>query len=504
MAFPAQTDHKESLQALAFAMRQDKGRDITANELRIQMVEMPMLDANIRSKCMIDYSKMNPAFNNWVNMADTPKDVAAVDAWINSSVWTANAVIPNNHLSGNNYVFYQSGSLPDFRGAFKEIAKRIRNNASNGKVRSIYGLMSKGTGDKWNPADVLALKSSKANGILSNMSAFKNGNPPTTLFSGLRTLQEKNEDLEKAFSGPQKKNLRVVEDMNELYYYNQYWDDLYKSGDGIPISLKKVDPDGRLEEVQVPNVRIVSFDHKETKGIEDAINLELEIEDVEYRVNTGKCIVNFELGGQTGHFMDIRGTESSRKISDVQMQLQFGTAANHGKATLPVFSLITHLTKGHRVIASQTRKRKQLFPNKRFRRNPAHSFTNWEVFDDYARNRSGDFSQQTLIVDVSNWARYIEWLSNRRNNRDMVMREYRGKLGSRNNYFAAAKYLKNKVQSYEVGMVLDQDRAEINEVMKTNIMKAVYSQAASKGFRIFSDDSITDYMSSSSYLKVGG
>ena len=504
MAFPAKTDHKESLQALAFAMRQDKGSDITAGELRLQMIDMQNLNSNIRSKCMINYNKMNNDFNNWVNMASTNEEIAFVDGWINSSVWTANAVIPNNHLSATDYTFYQSGSLPDFRGAFKDIAKRIRDNATNGKVRSVYGLMARGTGDKWNPADVLALKSSRASGILNNMSSFKRGNPPASLFSEIKTLQEKNQDLERAFSGPEKKQLRVVEDMNELYYYNQYIDGLYKSGDGVPISLKKVDPDGSLEQVQTPNVRIVSFDHEGTKGIEEAINLELEIEDVEYRVNTNKCIVNFALGGQTGHFMDIRGTESSRKISDVQMQLQFGTAANHGKATLPVFSLITHLSKGHKVIAKQTRRRKQLFPNKRFPRNRTHSFTDWEIFDDYARRASGEFSHQTLIVDIRNWARYIEWLSNRRNNQDLVMREYRTKLGSRNNFFAAARYLKNKVQSYEVGMVLDQDRDEIDEVMKTNIMKAVYSQAASKGFRIFSDDKITDYMSASSYLKVGG
>tara|TARA_B100001996_G_scaffold378809_1_gene363554 strand:- start:54 stop:1562 length:1509 start_codon:yes stop_codon:yes gene_type:complete len=502
MAFPAQTDHKESLQALAFAMRQNKGSDITAGELRLQMVEMTMLDSSIRNSCEIDYNKMRNDFYNWVDMADTPKDVAFVDGWIDSCVWTANAVIANSHIKGSGYTFYQSGSLPDFRGAFKEIAKRIKSNASNGKVRSIYSLMAKGTGDKWNPADVLAIKSSKASNVLNTMSSFKNGNPPTNLFSELKTLQDKNKDLEKAFSGSEKKNLRVVEDMNELYYYNQYIDDLYKSGDGVPISLKKVESSGRLEEVQSPNVRIVSFDHKETKGIEDAINLELEIEDVEYRVDTGKCIVNFALGGQTGHFMDIRSTAT--KIRDVQMQLQFGTSANHGKATLPVFSLITHLTKGHKAISAQTRKKKQLFPRKRFPSARTHSFTRWEVFDDYASNRSGEFSNETLIVDVHNWARYIEWLSNRRNNQDVVMRAYRNKLGSRNNYQAAAKYLKNKVQSYEVGMVLDQDRAEINDVMKTNIMKAVYSQAASKGFRIFSDDSITDYMSSSSYLKVGG
>jgi len=35
-------------------------------------------------------------------------------------------------------------------------------------------------------------------------------------------------------------------------------------------------------------------------------------------------------------------------------------------------------------------------------------------------------------------------------------------------------------------------------------MKSIYSQAASLGFRIFADSKITDYMTSSSYLKVGG
>ena len=35
-------------------------------------------------------------------------------------------------------------------------------------------------------------------------------------------------------------------------------------------------------------------------------------------------------------------------------------------------------------------------------------------------------------------------------------------------------------------------------------MKSVYSLAASKGFRIFGDNKITDYMTASSYIKVGG
>ena len=66
------------------------------------------------------------------------------------------------------------------------------------------------------------------------------------------------------------------------------------------------------------------------------------------------------------------------------------------------------------------------------------------------------------------------------------------------------KWLKNKVQSYEVGQVVDKAQTQIKSLVKESIMKSIYTQAASKGFRIFRDKKITDYMSASSYLKVGG
>ena len=69
---------------------------------------------------------------------------------------------------------------------------------------------------------------------------------------------------------------------------------------------------------------------------------------------------------------------------------------------------------------------------------------------------------------------------------------------------SAAKWLKNKVQSYEVGQVVDMAQPQIKDMIKTNIMKSIYSQAASQGFRIFGENKITDYMTASSYLKVGG
>ena len=68
----------------------------------------------------------------------------------------------------------------------------------------------------------------------------------------------------------------------------------------------------------------------------------------------------------------------------------------------------------------------------------------------------------------------------------------------------ALKYLKNKVQAYEVANIFDHDNGTIKKEIKENIMKGVYSYAASKGLRIFTEKKVVDYMTSSNYIKVGG
>ena len=514
MAFPALTDHKESLQALAFAMRQEEGKDITYDELKQTMVDIGGgLDTKYSRWLRIDYSKMSRDFPLWVSMARNPKDNKQLDEWINSSVWTANAVIKSSYLDSQGYVFYQSGELPQFRGAFKAIAKRIKDNAVNTKVRQVYSLMARGTGDKWNPADVIALKSNEAQQIEQEMTAFENNTIRYAQRPKLKKIVQQNEELARRLPAEGKKRCHIVQDMNRIYWYNQYIDELYKSKKGVPISLKKVMVTNRkrLLEVTIPTVNITSFDHKETRGIEDALDLDLEIESVDWKENAAKCIVNFKLGGQTGHYMDIRSTASGVK-ADVQMQLQFGTAANHGKATLPVFSLITMMSKGAPAIRAQHNKKREIFGrhNIKIPHNKNHWFTEWNIFEDYATKRTGTFSRDTLGDDENPhsqlWAQYIHWLSNNRHEPASLLREYNNKLGNsaRKNWAAGAKFIKNKVQSYEVGMVLDKERTNITATIKENIMKSVYTQAASKGFRIFGDDQITDYMTSSSYVKVGG
>ena len=498
-----QTDHKESLQTLAFAMRQEKNSDITYHELRSLMMSLTRtIDPSVRRNCRIDYPKMNTDFARWVAHGDEK----LLDAWIDSSVLIANAII-GDHIGPSGYVYFQSGQLPAFRKTFIAICKRIRDNAVSPKVRMAYKVMATGTGDKWNPADVLAVRSGKASTMNNDFAAYARFRPSDPQ---IKEFERKNSDLDNVMKKPgEKRSMSLIKDMNILYYYNKFVNDSYDSKDCIPISLKKVEAQVQrnrdAEPIPAdPPVKVVPHDFAETKGIQEALDLEIEIGDVDYKVDTGKCIVNFKLAGEDGHYMDIRSTSSD--IRDVQMQLQKGTVANHGKATLPIFSLITHLSKGGAAIRAQRKKKKELFPTTRFpraitHRKTTHSFSSWGIFDGYQKNRQGDFSRATLGSHSIEWIKYIAWLSD--NSVRSITDEYDSKFGT-NNYKAAAKYLKNKVQSYEVGMILDKSRTEIKDLVKNHIMKSVYTQAASKGFRIFSDDNIVDYMTSSSYLKVGG
>ena len=493
MAFKPLTEDKESLQALAFAMRQQKGSDITADELKEKMVNMPGLDSDIKSHCDIDYSKLNSRFNNWINIG-SEKDI---EDWTNSSVWVANAVIPSQYIQGGGYIFSNTIGDPIFRGAYKQLAKDIAQNAKSSVVKTVYGSMSKGTGDKWNPADVLAIKKSKRNKIVREMESFKKGNPNLNQFKELKTIKQQNKAMGKGFE--------VVEDMNMLYYYNQFVDKNYKSGDCVPISLKKVVATAKeIKEVTTPSVQIKSFDHKETKGIQESVNLDLNITNVKFEPTNAKCIVEFTLGGEKGHTMDIRGFQSAIN-NDVQMQLQKGAAANHGKATLGVFTIITKLSKGRMAFSKQRSFLRKLFPKKKIPSGSPkekHAFTSYDIFTGYAKNKKGIFSQATFTQDLQSWAQYLEFLSGGKHKKQQVITTLL-KLYDKKPV-DAAKWLKNKVQSYEVGQVVDKAQSQIADLVKTNIMKSVYSQAASKGFRIFGDKKITDYMTASSYLKVGG
>ena len=107
-------------------------------------------------------------------------------------------------------------------------------------------------------------------------------------------------------------------------------------------------------------------------------------------------------------------------------------------------------------------------------------------------------------MDKDKWSEYIQWLSKNRHESVAVIREVDKLLKKKNGVFDAAKYLKHKVQAYEVGFLLDTQQKQIREDIKENIIKSMISYAGSKGMIIFNDSKATAFMVSSTYLKCGG
>ena len=472
MAFTPRTDHKESLQALAMSLRQDKGSDLESIELAQAMQGLGSISPKVKNNCIIEYSKMEADFNIWVN--------SDAQDWIDSSVWIANAAYPK-YCSSGNYNFYRQDFVPGFKGTYNRIRNKIRKNASSSVLKKMYSVVGMSE-DKWNPADIIAIKSSKASTTLSLLENFD----ASKVSKESKEVRDQNKKMN--LSDKEGKLIHVMEDLDEMYEYNKLIQDLFEKKECIGISLKKATS---------KSVKIVEMDHKDTGGIKKALNMKVDITKVLYSDSNQKCIVEFEVSGEKGQYLDIRGFESSKKIADVQVQLtKKGSSAAHGKITMPVISLITKLSKGRASFSAMNAKKRSMF--KSLNKSSIHNFTDWTIFNNYVKNPT------QLAVDMNKWAEYIQWLSKNRHESVSVMNEVNKMLKKKTGVFDAAKYLKHKVQSYEVGFLLDTEQKQIKEDIKENIIKSIISYAGSKGMIIFNDSKATAFMVSSTYLKCGG
>lgn len=471
----ATTEDKESLQCLAMALRQKKGSDLLDSDLAFAMQNLNGQPQDVKDTCVINYSRCNRTFNVWLGDPE-------VAGWVNSSIWIANKVYPA-YCRSTTYNFYRQDFVPGFKGTFNRLKSEIKENATRSVMKQMYDVVTVGE-DKWNPADIIAIKASQASSVLTQLQNF---NPARTNAQS-RKLHEENAKI--AARGDGGKMLHAMEDLDGLYEYNQFIDDLFKRKVCIGISLKKATDQ---------NVKMKVMRHSGVKGLKDALAMNIEITDVEYSDSNQKCIVNFTISGRSGHYLDIRGFESSRAIADIQVQLsQRGSSAAHGKVTLPVISLITRRSGGGRAFIQIKQQRTRIFQGVQHARSNIHNFTDWRVFDAYRT------SGTALAADLSKWADYISWLSRNQHTSGKVIDDVTRMISGRNGNFAAAKYLKHKVQAYEVGYLLDRDQQVIREEIKNNIIKSMIAYAGSKGLVIFTDRKATAFMKSSTYLKVGG
>ena len=574
------TTATESLQCIACSIRQKEGGTISSSDLLDFLENEKERRNNPQNKDIMKNVKIPsnviPFLLKWFNEGGVyefpppgyfekvdddesnlilaAKKGSNLDQWVNSCVWIANELASSIYLSGSKkYRFYHAdqpvgNSNTNFKSKAADMIKDAKANAVDPQFRTAINLLARGTGDKWNPADIFAIESSKETQISQKLKSKQMPDASEEIFK-----------MAKDAKGNGKKDLKFYAEMGQLNAYNQYVDKLVEDKECIPISLKKA---------AGKNPPLKLLKHKNLKGVEDALDLEVKITKIDYKPTADKAIVEFSIGGKPGAMLDFRGFETTSQIMNVQAQIQAaGSTANHGKITLPLYSFIVEQSQGMSAIRAQRRVKKKLFGNII----PTASdniFTPASIFNDYANKKgikeSKDrFNRRTLIEDTPAWAQYIQWLTKGslpsglsvgntevvRNVRQKLgdptgsaesqmptkkiggqkkvvfasaksnlmkewKRDKKGKLirmtpsskyeGKPQDFVWAAKYIKNKVQSAEAVFVVDLARKAPKKSIKEAILKSAYSYAASKGLRIFNNKEIKEFMSASTYVKVGG
>ena len=574
------TTATESLQCIASALRQKEGGSISSADVLDFLENEKERRNNSHNREVLNHVKIPsnviPFLLRWFNEGGvyefpppgyfekvdddesnlilTTKKGSNLEMWVNSCVWIANKLADSKYLSrSKTYRFYHAdenigNSRTNFKAKATDLIKDAKTNAVDSTFRTAINLLARGTGDKWNPADIFAIEINKENAIATRLRSNEMPDASEDIFKMARDAK-----------GNAKKDMIFYAEMGKLNEYNRYVDKLFDDKESIPISLKKAASNN-------PPLKLLK--HKDLKGIEDALELKVEITKVDYKPTADKAIVEFSVGGKAGAMLDFRGFETTSSIENVQAQIQAaGSTANHGKITLPLYSFIVKQSQGMAAIRAQQRVKKKLFGNV-ISYSSDNVFTPASIFNDYA-NKKGmrgsreRFNRRTLIEDTPAWAQYIQWLTKGalpseknvantevvRNVRQKLgdptgsaesqmptkkiggqkkvvfasakselmkewKRDSKGKLirmtpssryeGKPQDFVWAAKYIKNKVQSAEAVFVVDLARKAPKKVIKEAILKSAYSYAASKGLRIFNNTEVKEFMSASTYIKVGG
>ena len=503
------TDRNESLQCVACALRQHEGKDITEKDLANALLDWGggTLESNVINSIGITNEMESDIISwgkKWSSMDVSPQQKKKeYDNWIKSSILVANKLANSNYIDSKGYTFFRQDSFPEWKDKAYEFAQQIKKNTKNSVLKAAYGAsVGAGWKDKWNPSDILAVKS--ATSVRNKLANFD----ATKVSVDSKKLRQMNMDNRKLkLDGVAKKQLVVMEEMDNLYEYNLFIDKLCSDKECVGISLK--------QQLGANNVPLKKFDHKDIQGLKDAMMMEVKIDDIELKPTASKAIINFSVGDgkvfDDNWFLDVRGTESGKKsLAGVQINLMYkgGTTA-HGKASIAVFSLITRLSGGLKALTAQHKKKKELFGDRKIPMAKGTMLTDHTVFDSYVSGKLKGFDNYRM--DISRWIAYIDFLTESKVAGRTILKQFAGVKESRGKkppvpakLRQALKYLKNKIQAYEVAYVFDKDNGIIKEAVRENIMKGVYSYAGSKGFRIFTDNQVTDFMTSSTYIKVGG
>lgn len=452
----------ESMQCLACAARQVIGSDITADTFADVVMGDHPKTSTIRSFVRLDSDMLGdayPSIKHFYEMSDGGPE------WVESSAKIANT-LKDKYLKSGSYFFYRQDQYGSFKGNYA----KVRNTIKTGKKSTkIIQQVFKGAGmadDKWNPADIIAVKTT----FDSQKDYDLKSGPGKHLLEDVKLITNE--------------QVQTYKDLALLYDYNKWIHQQFEAGNIIPISLKKAGSVIKHEVISNPDVGKIDYYRQ----------MDVEITGIDYKTTAAKAYINFKVGGNQEWFLDARGFEESGKIADIQIQLmQEKSTAGHGKVTLPVTTMIAKLSRGRSHFTKLSTIRRKHFKGKNFK----------QGFMDYRDIQSLTRTTGDMAANGGSFAKYIEELSHGNHKAALVQAEI-DKLVSAGQLLAAQKYVKNKVQSYEVGHMLDTASGHLIQQVKKDILKAMYLYASSKGFFIFQNSKVTSFLQASTYVKVGG
>ena len=535
MAFvlPKDPETSESLQCLACAGLQEIGNKFNVDDLR-----QLMMQGNFGNAAHSDNDKVWDRVRisrtgelNLAAWAHDPSDENLLNNWLDSSVAIANSLKGDSNFKGKGYVFFRQDQFPagifkDFKDVFVHILKSIRQSAQQpdakkwfqGSSAKIYSELQM-KDDKWNPADIIAVKSGKINKWENKIGNFittqgKRGSSRSTLSDDLEAFALSQRKL----PGKNKAKVEIMLGMEDLYEYNKQITTGITSGEFIPVSLKIAN---------TPNPAVDFIKVAEPSDVSKYFHLKVIPGDFIYDAKNQLATCPFKIeglsGSDGGYTFTIRNfaPTASLKNQDVELKKD-GAGAQAGKIAFSITSKITKLSAGRRSFSTLNRKRKELWrkytppgmksPTKgvfwKHTVSKTHSFTDWKVFDTLHREHTKQmnlkksnkrkldreqlgfqrrindqgrlrFASKTkaqvedptgVLNDIKMWAEYADWLSDGETSVQEFMNEAIGKRqwakvketerkkGEEydiNLSFIQARYMKNKIQAYEQAWIID-------------------------------------------------
>ena len=567
MAFtlPREPGTTETLQCIACAGLQEIGSSFDVNDLKDLMRQDR---THNKEQAVYQHVGIESKYkNNVKDWVDDPAKPELLDEWLDSSIWIARSLFQKGLGSGK-YKFYRQDQFPAHKKSFKDLFVYLRDKIKSdgrkderwfkttaGKIYSEIEINE----DKWNPADIVAVKVSKdrtwrtllnKDGFLRWVARQKTGSKSTLRKDMKEFAKMRGKPANAAID-----KLKIVDAMSNLYDYNKL---IYRGMNDktfVPISLKKAD----REHPQTQAIFV-----KEPKDLDKYFNMKIKVYDIVMEANNKKAKVYFNLTGlgpEQKLYFDMRGFEPTASIADIQIQLMeaSGGSAAHGKITLPVTTQQINLSGGKKAMNDLKKMRNTIFKKTFMGRTDAakkrrekmtsgiHGFTDYRIFQQLQRDVHSKFrnpKDNTLtqeVEEVQLWGEYVDQLSNGKTKKaDFITNatgnKFYGTSGKKLNFeidkngnvivgklikdkksgaivgggmgpkrmgldmsHSQVKYMKDKVQSYEAAWVIT--HSNLADDIKENIMKSMYMYAASKGFALFKTPTASFFMLHGPYWK---